>query len=272
MLLYRCSPSLRAIITTAAMSLSATVAHAYSMGVTTLDFDSSGCNQCHFGGLAPTVQLSGPMLVAPGSTNEYTLQVGAVGNQNKAGLNVSATAGVLTTGGSDSASTQVLNGTGNRNEITQVSPKLAVNGTVTFTFLWTAPESGSAVLTAWGNAVNGNFNRSGDQAASFDLTISVGSTNPTETPTPTATPTMATPMTSPTPTATATAGPSACVGDCDASGAVTVDEIVTMVNIALGSADASACPNGVPSGESVDVALIIKAVGNALATCGRRIF
>jgi hypothetical protein len=143
---------------------------------------------------------------------------------------------------------------------------------VTFTFLWTAPESGSAVLTAWGNAVNGNFNRSGDQAASFDLTISVGSTNPTETPTPTATPTMATPtmatpMTSPTPTATATAGPSVCVGDCDASGEVTVDELVTMVNIALGSADASACPNGVPSGESVDVALIIKAVGNALAQC-----
>jgi len=39
------------------------------------------------------------------------------------------------------------------------------------------------------------------------------------------------------------------------------------VNIDLGSADASACPNGIPSGVTVDIALIIKAVGNALNNC-----
>jgi Right handed beta helix region/Chlamydia polymorphic membrane protein (Chlamydia_PMP) repeat len=51
-----------------------------------------------------------------------------------------------------------------------------------------------------------------------------------------------------------------CAGDCDGGGSVTVNEIITLVNIALGSADASACPHGVPSGGSVDVALIIQAV------------
>jgi photosystem II stability/assembly factor-like uncharacterized protein len=60
----------------------------------------------------------------------------------------------------------------------------------------------------------------------------------------------------------------ACVGDCDGSGTVTVNEIITLVNMALGTADASACPHGVPSGGSVDVALIIQAVNNALNGCG----
>jgi hypothetical protein len=40
------------------------------------------------------------------------------------------------------------------------------------------------------------------------------------------------------------------------------------VNIALGNADATACPNGIPSGAQVDVALILTAVNNALRGCG----
>ncbi len=40
-----------------------------------------------------------------------------------------------------------------------------------------------------------------------------------------------------------------------------------MVNIALGIADASACPNGIPIGISVDITLIVRAVGYALASC-----
>ncbi len=58
-----------------------------------------------------------------------------------------------------------------------------------------------------------------------------------------------------------------CVGDCDDSGGVTVDEIITLVNIAIGTADASACPHGIPSGVEVDIALIIQAVNNALSNC-----
>jgi hypothetical protein len=57
-----------------------------------------------------------------------------------------------------------------------------------------------------------------------------------------------------------------CLGDCDGSGTVTVNEIITMVNIALGSTEPSACPSGIPSGAAVDIALIIQAVNNALTT------
>jgi len=59
-----------------------------------------------------------------------------------------------------------------------------------------------------------------------------------------------------------------CVGDCDASGSVTVDELITLVNIALGDAEPSACVDGMPSGSQVDIALIMQAVNNALNGCG----
>ena len=61
--------------------------------------------------------------------------------------------------------------------------------------------------------------------------------------------------------------PTTCVGDCDGSGEVTVDEIITLVNIALGTAQTSACPDGSWNGGSVDITLIVQAVGNALSSC-----
>jgi hypothetical protein len=39
------------------------------------------------------------------------------------------------------------------------------------------------------------------------------------------------------------------------------------VNVALGNAQAEACPHGVPSGAEVNVALIIQAVNSALSGC-----
>ena len=57
-----------------------------------------------------------------------------------------------------------------------------------------------------------------------------------------------------------------CIGDCGASGNVTVDELITLVNIALDDAPAS-CSQGIPSGAAVDIALIIQAVNNALSGC-----
>jgi hypothetical protein len=65
---------------------------------------------------------------------------------------------------------------------------------------------------------------------------------------------------------------STCVGDCDGSGDVTVDEIVTLVNMALGNqTQLSACPHGLPAdvtdASQVDVAVIITAVNNALSGC-----
>jgi len=104
-------------------------------------------------------------------------------------------------------------------------------------------------------------------------------TTPTETPTgtptvtqtPTDTPTT-TPTLLPTPSATATptktATPPPCIGDCDGSGDVAVDELITMVNIALGNASPSTCPLGYAIG-SGDLAVneIIQAVNNALNEC-----
>jgi hypothetical protein len=61
--------------------------------------------------------------------------------------------------------------------------------------------------------------------------------------------------------------PGVCTGDCNGTGSVTVDEIITLVNIALGTAQPSTCPHGVPSGAEVDVAVIIQAVNHALNGC-----
>lgn|SRR5262245_41756912 len=62
--------------------------------------------------------------------------------------------------------------------------------------------------------------------------------------------------------------PTTCVGDCDNDQAATVDELLTMVNIALGNAQLSVCASGVPSGAAVDIPLILQAVNNALSGCG----
>jgi hypothetical protein len=80
--------------------------------------------------------------------------------------------------------------------------------------------------------------------------------------TPTPTPTQ---TTSPTPTATL--GP--CVGDCDHGGTVTINELITGVNIALGSLPVTACPAFENAQETVDIAQLIKAVDVALNECSR---
>jgi hypothetical protein len=67
---------------------------------------------------------------------------------------------------------------------------------------------------------------------------------PTATPTstPTFTPTATfTPTQTPTTVRTATPTPVPCVGDCNGNGQVTVDELLTMVNIALGNTPVTAC-------------------------------
>lgn len=86
----------------------------------------------------------------------------------------------------------------------------------------------------------------------------------TNTPTRTAT---ATPTATTTPTATAT--PTPCVGACHGGGTVTVDELLTMVNVALGNVTLSACQAGDADGDGkVTVDEILTAVNNALNGCG----
>ncbi|MFI5395271.1 MAG: hypothetical protein ACHQ9S_07025 [Candidatus Binatia bacterium] len=92
---------------------------------------------------------------------------------------------------------------------------------------------------------------------------------PAVTPTSTATATLTlAPTATATPPPTATATPVPCVGDCGGDGHVTVDELLLMVNIALGTADLSACKAGDANGDGhITVDEILTAVNNALNGC-----
>ncbi|MFI5395793.1 MAG: plastocyanin/azurin family copper-binding protein [Candidatus Binatia bacterium] len=83
------------------------------------------------------------------------------------------------------------------------------------------------------------------------------------TPTPTPSVAAATPTSTPTPSPTPV-----CVGDCNGNGQVTVDEILTMVNIALGNAQITACEAGDANHDGhITVDEILTAVNNALNGC-----
>jgi hypothetical protein len=58
-----------------------------------------------------------------------------------------------------------------------------------------------------------------------------------------------------------------CVGDCNGDGEVTINELITGVNIALGSQPVSACPAFANDQGVVDIAQLIKGVNNALNGC-----
>ena len=59
-----------------------------------------------------------------------------------------------------------------------------------------------------------------------------------------------------------------CVGDCDGDGRVTVDELVRGVNIALGAAPLSECPEfDSNEDDQVSVDELVTAVNNALSGC-----
>ena len=59
-----------------------------------------------------------------------------------------------------------------------------------------------------------------------------------------------------------------CAGYCNGDGFVTVDELIKMVNIALGTLDISACEAGDINGDgTITVNEIISAVNRALMGC-----
>ncbi len=95
--------------------------------------------------------------------------------------------------------------------------------------------------------------------ASFSLSV-FGEIAPTPTPSPTT-------VVQLTPSATATEGRSQCVGDCGGDGAVTVDEVLTLVNIALDLLPQASCASGVPAGTEVDISTVLRAVASALGGC-----
>ena len=60
----------------------------------------------------------------------------------------------------------------------------------------------------------------------------------------------------------------ACVGDCDGGGDVSINELITMVNIALGGTPVSACTAGDADGSgTIEINEIITAVNHALNGC-----
>jgi hypothetical protein len=62
----------------------------------------------------------------------------------------------------------------------------------------------------------------------------------------------------------------ACGGDCNGDGEVTVNELITMVNIALGNANVSTCLAGDADGSGeITINEIIVAVNNALNGCAK---
>lgn len=96
-----------------------------------------------------------------------------------------------------------------------------------------------------------------------------------DTPTPVATGTQTADPTAPTTevptvasTPTQTGAPLTCVGDCNGDGSVSISELVTLVNIALGNRPVADCPAGDRDGDgNIVIAELIAAVNNALAGC-----
>jgi hypothetical protein len=81
------------------------------------------------------------------------------------------------------------------------------------------------------------------------------------------------PTVTPSTTPTATPVPALCIGDCDGGGTVTVNELIVLVNMVLGTqTQLSACARGLPPDltdvSQMNVALIIQAVIGALNGCG----
>ena len=126
------------------------------------------CTVCHGGGIVPTVTLSGPTLVTPGTLNTYTLTISG-GQQIAGGLDVSTNLGTLAVNPADGG-TRLQSG-----EITHRSPRTVNAGLeVVWSFDWQAPIlPGMATLYGAGNSVNLNFNTSGDRHNNTTLQITV---------------------------------------------------------------------------------------------------
>ena len=62
--------------------------------------------------------------------------------------------------------------------------------------------------------------------------------------------------------------PPPCVGDCSGDRSVTVDELITMVNIALGNGDVISCSTGDTNMDrKITIDEILTAVNNGLIGC-----
>ena len=135
------------------------------------------CNECHSGGVAPTVTLDGRTTLEPGEAATYQLliQSNNVGVQTHAGLDVAvldaaaAKVGTLVIGDTD---TQIM-----ESEIVHTGPKMGDNsGLTTFSFSYIAPTTpGEYTIYYAGNSVDLKGSPDGDQATVGTTKIVVSS-------------------------------------------------------------------------------------------------
>ncbi len=147
-------------------------AHGFGAGV----FGYSGkppaesCNQCHSGGTAPTVTLSGPPSLAFGQTATYSIDIVTGASSHKVGFDIATDQGALA----------VVNQTNeswlNSGEITHTK-NWAQGKEVRVMFNLTAPST-TGILTLYGTALNsdGVDDPSGDAAAAATLQVEVSAT------------------------------------------------------------------------------------------------
>jgi len=99
----------------------------------------------------------------------------------------------------------------------------------------------------------------------------IGPGNPPSTPPSTRTPTSSpTPPATPSPSDTPSPSPTpcACVGDCGGTGSVTIEDLLKMINVALGSEEVFTCESGDQNRDSdITIDEILLAVANALNGC-----
>ena len=133
----------------------------------------NSCVLCHSGGTVPTVTLSGPVSVQPGTINTYTLTISG-GQANSGGLDVSVDAGTLI---NTLASTKLQSG-----EITHTQRALAdPNGDVAWSFDWQAPTTlGNYNIYSAGLSTNADSSTTGDAVATLatTVTVSAGASQP----------------------------------------------------------------------------------------------
>lgn len=212
------------------------------------------CSECHSGGVAPAVRFIGPQAATTGQVATYRFEVESmIPSQRAAGFNVAAGGGTL--GIVPDQGAQLAMG-----ELTHTQPKANVDAVAGWDFTWTAPdEPGRYRLFGAGNSVNLNNQNSGDRSSATILEIVVEAMTPT-------------PTSSPTPgqtfTITPTHAPVPCVGDCDSSGAVSINELITGVNISLGNLPITACADVDRNASgTVEINELIAAVNGALFSC-----
>lgn len=230
--------STQASLAVLALLLSGGAASANSSGIVgNSGKQGQSCSGHHTGGVAPVVRLEGPSIVAAGALATFRFSVESQSpDQILAGLNVAASDGQLgTIAGQGTQAEDFGDGPG-ATEITHTRPRMNdATGTASWLFTWRAPAAaGVATLSAAGNSVDGFGNMEGDLATVTQADVEVG-----------------------------------CLGDCNGDRQVTVDELVTAVELAQGRPPDHACPLADGDGDGVvQLRELVGSVQSSLAGCG----